>query len=236
MKFNLNNVLWLQNLHGYIPSSGLEMVSGYMNRMYPSNRMYNQYGNAVRSYSHFGSNVYGSRTGSINNKLKATSNGYGSFYYGKRNMDGLNELNRGPRAKSSDNKSGGLGQVALLPKGQSFPTKNDKDEVPLLPSKEQYNGNDFSETYADAKFYVIKSYSEDDIHKSIKYSVWASTPNGNKKLDTAYQQAKEKPGGCPIFLLFSVSVMCSIKLHNCLSFFYFTKSPCFLALCTSGQY
>ena len=34
-----------------------------------------------------------------------------------------------------------------------------------------------------ARFYVIKSYSEDDIHKSIKYSVWASTENGNRNLE-----------------------------------------------------
>lgn len=55
------------------------------------------------------------------------------------------------------------------------------------------------------KFFVIKSYSEDDIHKSIKYNVWASTQNGNKKLDAAYQEAQQKSGGCPIFLLFSVN-------------------------------
>ena len=38
----------------------------------------------------------------------------------------------------------------------------------------------FVETYSDAKFFVIKSYSEDDVHKSFKCNVWASTPNGNK--------------------------------------------------------
>ncbi|WMV08838.1 hypothetical protein MTR67_002223 [Solanum verrucosum] len=40
-----------------------------------------------------------------------------------------------------------------------------------------------------------ESYSEDDVHKSIKYNVWASTPNGNKKLDVAYQKAQQKSGG-----------------------------------------
>jgi ribosomal protein S21 len=39
----------------------------------------------------------------------------------------------------------------------------------------------------------------------MKYNVWTSTPNGNKKLDAAYQEAKEKPVDCPIFLLFSVN-------------------------------
>ncbi|KAE8733423.1 Detected protein of confused Function [Hibiscus syriacus] len=70
---------------------------------------------------------------------------------------------------------------------------------------EQYNKEDFPEHYSDAKFFVIKSYSEDDVHKSIKYNVWASTTTGNKKLDAAFHEAKEKPNSCPVFLLFSVN-------------------------------
>ncbi|KAM0898226.1 hypothetical protein ACQ4PT_022065 [Festuca glaucescens] len=50
---------------------------------------------------------------------------------------------------------------------------------------------------------------EDDIHKGIKYNVWASTPNGNNKLDAAFHDAqaltKEKGTKCPVFLLFSVN-------------------------------
>eukprot|EP00270_Netrium_digitus_P015999 TRINITY_DN5668_c0_g1_i5.p1 TRINITY_DN5668_c0_g1~~TRINITY_DN5668_c0_g1_i5.p1 ORF type:complete len:314 (-),score=104.15 TRINITY_DN5668_c0_g1_i5:185-1126(-) len=62
-----------------------------------------------------------------------------------------------------------------------------------------------------AKFFVIKSYSEDDVHKSIKYNVWASTPNGNRRLDAAYHDAQAKGAssasgaGCPMFLFFSVN-------------------------------
>lgn len=75
---------------------------------------------------------------------------------------------------------------------------------------DQYNKEDFSLDYENAKFFVIKSYSEDDVHKSIKYNVWSSTPHGNKKLESAYEDAQkiaaEKSGVCPIFLFFSVSV------------------------------
>jgi hypothetical protein len=75
--------------------------------------------------------------------------------------------------------------------------------------KEQYNLPDFEIEYSNAKFFVIKSYNEDDIHKSIKYDVWASTPNGNKKLDAAFHNAEEVSSEtgtkCPIFLFFSVS-------------------------------
>ncbi|XP_020219432.1 YTH domain-containing protein ECT4 isoform X1 [Cajanus cajan] len=194
------------NLNGSRHPSGFELVSGFMNGMYPSNRMYNQYGSTFRANSRFGSAAYGSRIGSANNRLNATGDGYG-FNHFKRNMDGFSELNKGPRAaKSYDNKNiKSLGPVTLLLKGQNLPVKSDTEEVPIIPNKEHYNGKDFSESYSDAKFFVIKSYSEDDIHKSIKYNVWASTPNGNKKLDAAYQETKEKSGGCPLFLLFSVN-------------------------------
>ncbi|XP_057437702.1 YTH domain-containing protein ECT4-like isoform X3 [Lotus japonicus] len=191
------------NLNGSGHPSGMDLVSGFMNRMYPSNGIYSHYGNTYRTGSRFGSAAYGYRTGSLDYKSKATGNGCVHDF--KRN--GFSELNKGPRAgKSSDSRSvQSLGPVTLLLKGQNLPVKSDNKEVPVVPNKEQYNGEDFSDNYSDAKFFVIKSYSEDDIHKSIKYSVWASTPNGNKKLDAAYQEAKEKPGGCPIFLLFSVN-------------------------------
>ncbi|KAG1338837.1 YTH domain-containing protein ECT4 [Cocos nucifera] len=74
---------------------------------------------------------------------------------------------------------------------------------------DQYNGDDFPVDYSIAKFFVIKSYSEDDVHKSIKYNVWSSTPNGNKRLDGAYEDAQRisvgKPRKCPVFLFFSVN-------------------------------
>ena len=54
-------------------------------------------------------------------------------------------------------------------------------------NREKYNLRDIFVEYDDAKCFVIKSYSQDDVHHSIKYSVWASTPNGNKMLYGAYQ-------------------------------------------------
>ncbi|XP_010429810.1 PREDICTED: YTH domain-containing family protein 2 isoform X2 [Camelina sativa] len=75
--------------------------------------------------------------------------------------------------------------------------------------RDQYNLPSFQTKYEEAIFFVIKSYSEDDIHKSIKYNVWSSTLNGNKKLDSAYQESQkkiaEKSVKCPVFLFFSVN-------------------------------
>jgi YTH domain-containing family protein len=82
---------------------------------------------------------------------------------------------------------------------------------PVAISKNACNLSDFVTKYEQALFFVIKSYSEDDIHKSVKYNVWASTPNGNKRLDNAYRVAQEriaeKGTKCPVFLFFSVSYM-----------------------------
>ncbi|KAK7364650.1 hypothetical protein VNO80_13390 [Phaseolus coccineus] len=191
--------------YGSIHSSGPEPFYGFMNGMYPSNAMYNQYGNTYRANSHIGPTTYGFRIGSLDNKLKATNGRVNDHF--KKNMDGFGELNKGPRSgNGSDDKSmKGPEAVTLLPEGENLLIKSDNKESLLIPNKKQYDGEDFSENYSDAKFFVIKSYSEDDIHKSIKYNVWASTLNGNKKLDAAYHEAKEKPGDCPVFLLFSVN-------------------------------
>lgn len=201
-----------QNWHNARPTSGLGFASGLMNQMYPHNEMYGQYGNTFRAGSGFGSFGFDSRSSgsglAIDNKCKRRGYGNIALGYGNENLDSSNELSKGPRAKSFDSRNlNGHGHITLAVKGQKLPLieKNKEDNLPLIPSKDEYNREDFPEDYSEAKFFVVKSYSEDDVHKSIKYGVWASTCNGNKKLDTAYQEAKEKPGGCPVFLLFSVS-------------------------------
>ena len=78
----------------------------------------------------------------------------------------------------------------------------------LLVQRDDYNLKDFQTEYDNAKFYVIKSFSEDDIHKSIKYNVWSSTPSGNRKLDSAFcdtqDDTSEEEIVYPIFLFYSV--------------------------------
>ncbi|KAL4304546.1 hypothetical protein GQ457_10G026690 [Hibiscus cannabinus] len=110
-------------------------------------------------------------------------------------LDTLSERNRGPRA--------------FKPKTQittkSYIADSSKNGITNAITNGLYNRQNFATDYEGAKFFVIKSYSEDNVHKSIKYSVWASTPIGNKKLDTAYHEAKAKPGTWPVFLLFSVN-------------------------------
>ncbi|KAL3889470.1 hypothetical protein ACJMK2_001813 [Sinanodonta woodiana] len=71
-----------------------------------------------------------------------------------------------------------------------------------LQSVNQYNPKDFNLNPKGARFFIIKSYSEDDIHRSIKYSIWCSTEHGNKRLDAAY---REREGKGPVYLLYSVN-------------------------------
>ncbi|KAJ6713525.1 YTH YT521-B HOMOLOGY DOMAIN-CONTAINING [Salix purpurea] len=191
-------------------ASTMGSTHGYMNRMY-SNKFYSQYGNGYKSSMGFGSGGYNSGINGqgwlpIDSKYKPKGRGNGYFGYRNENVDGLNELNRGPRAKGYFKNQKGFVPPTVAVSGQSNDTNaEEKDKTTEVPDREQYNKADFPVDYADAKFFIIKSYSEDDVHKCIKYHVWASTPNGNKKLDAAYQEAEQKSGGCPVFLLFSVN-------------------------------
>lgn len=72
----------------------------------------------------------------------------------------------------------------------------------VMRLKELVNPIEFETNPKFARFFIIKSYSEDDVHKSIKYGVWASTDTGNRRLDAAY---RETAGKGAIYLFFSVN-------------------------------
>ena len=55
-----------------------------------------------------------------------------------------------------------------------------------------------------SRFFVIKSYSKEDIVKSIKYNIWCSTQNGNSKLDKAFTEIQSDKTSS-IYLFFSVN-------------------------------
>lgn len=40
------------------------------------------------------------------------------------------------------------------------------------------------------RFFVIKSYTEEDVHKAIKYNVWTSTSKGNNNLNQAFHSCE----------------------------------------------
>ena len=65
------------------------------------------------------------------------------------------------------------------------------------------NSSDITTEYKNARFFVIRSFSEEDVHKSMKYQVWSSTPEGNKRLNEAYLKCVADK--IPLFLLFGVN-------------------------------
>ena len=54
---------------------------------------------------------------------------------------------------------------------------------------------------SNCKFFVIKSFSEEDVHKSIKYNVWSSSKDGNLTLSNAFRITEENKGN--VYLFFS---------------------------------
>lgn len=76
------------------------------------------------------------------------------------------------------------------------------ETLEMLKSQNDYNPKRLTIDGRNAKFFVIKSYSEDDIHRSIKYNIWCSTEHGNKRLDAAF---RDQNGKGPVILLFSVN-------------------------------
>jgi hypothetical protein len=79
---------------------------------------------------------------------------------------------------------------------------NSPVDIPTLVATKGYNPQHFDIRPQYARYFVIKSYTEDDVHKSLKYEIWSSTDPGNKRLDKAF---KECGGRGPIYLFFSVN-------------------------------
>lgn len=181
------------------PLSGIATAPTF-NRVYSPNKIYRHSNNSGRLSPSYGTN---GRTWVAVDKSKPRGRRNDSFCDCIGTIDVFSEQNRGPRTRFR-NQPTSLGD-ALQVEEQILISNGNNEAYNVTVDREQYNSPEFVTKYKDAKFFIIKSYSEDNIHKSIKYGVWASTPNGNKKLDAAYREAQEKPGLCPIFLFFSVN-------------------------------
>ena len=99
----------------------------------------------------------------------------------------------------SSQQSNSTGRVAEKEREEVAETPID---VNSLIQKKGYNPTMFDLRPQNARFFVIKSYTEEDVHKSLKYEIWASTDLGNKRLDKAFRESADKG---PIYLFFSVN-------------------------------
>ncbi|XP_072175460.1 YTH domain-containing family protein 1-like isoform X2 [Diadema setosum] len=111
-----------------------------------------------------------------------------------------NGQNRGYAQRSSNQSS----TASLAPISSVSSQKGDVDHPVLekLRSINDYNPTDFTLDIKNSRIFIIKSYSEDDIHRSIKYGIWCSTEHGNKRLDSAFRERQNKG---PVYLIYSVN-------------------------------
>ncbi|XP_037101647.1 YTH domain-containing family protein 1-like [Syngnathus acus] len=103
---------------------------------------------------------------------------------------------------SSGSSSGGVGNGCGGGCGGPEPGSESHPVLEKLRAAHSYNPKDFEWNLKNGRVFIIKSYSEDDIHRSIKYSIWCSTEHGNKRLDLAFRTMNSKG---PVYLLFSVN-------------------------------
>lgn len=173
---------------------GLGLVPSSSNIFYPDGGLYESTNFGGASVSPLGAN---DRNRLILEKGKIRERDRSSGVFSTDSSNFSSDRNRGPRASKPKGQS---------TSGQGVSSSSRKSDASnSVVHFDSYNQPDFVTDYENAKFFIIKSYSEDNVHRSIKYSVWASTALGNRKLDAAYQKAKEIETNCPIFLCFSVN-------------------------------
>ncbi|KAB0404622.1 hypothetical protein E2I00_017069, partial [Balaenoptera physalus] len=97
---------------------------------------------------------------------------------------------------SGDSNSPGSAQPSAALSPESHPV------LEKLKAAHSYNPREFDWNLKSGRVFIIKSYSEDDVHRSIKYSLWCSTEHGNRRLDSAFRALGSKG---PVYLLFSVN-------------------------------
>ncbi|XP_044118627.1 YTH domain-containing family protein 1 [Neovison vison] len=102
----------------------------------------------------------------------------------------------GQSGGAGDGGAAGAAQPSAAPGAESHPV------LEQLKAAHSYNPKEFDWNLKSGRVFVIKSYSEDDVHRSIKYSIWCSTEHGNRRLDGAFRAAGSR---APVYLLFSVN-------------------------------
>ena len=120
---------------------------------------------------------------------------------GRGPQSGANAVPTGGSGGSHHSSVNGSNLKKSGPKGEGSPKK--LDVVSKLKSENSYNPSELTVNLNNARFFVIKSYAEDDVHRSIKYNVWCSTEHGNRRLDSAFKEQRAKGGS--VYLFFSVN-------------------------------
>ena len=125
----------------------------------------------------------------------------------------FNNKNRGVRGRGRGNNRRGNNQSNPMFQRGNYQYYNPYMQQQILYRTEMYIYSNYKnlidintknskiEINNNCQFFVIKSFTEEDVHKSIKYNVWSSSKNGNITLSNAYNLSKSKNGF--VFLFFS---------------------------------
>jgi len=91
-----------------------------------------------------------------------------------------------------------------FPRASTYSTQQAITEA--FPHLENVNDSSFDveSISPNAQFYILRSGNDDNIHKAIKYHIWATTANGKSVLKQAWQDFEEKGLTPEIYLVFSV--------------------------------
>lgn len=83
------------------------------------------------------------------------------------------------------------------------PTSPESLEIAIYPAKTRHHipVEGLFHVPAGSRFFVVKSFSAQDVEASLKYNIWTSTNLGNKRLNKAYEEKKD----ASVFLFFSVN-------------------------------
>ncbi|KAI6648877.1 YTH domain-containing family protein [Oopsacas minuta] len=141
------------------------------------------YRHSINSGNHWSSPTNSHRERQTNNRREKRSGSADSSYSGAHSDNNQMYSSRYTRrSRESSNQSNSSDLLARLKRHFNPKTL---DGFPLK----------------DARFFVIKSYSEQDIRQSIRHEIWTSTESGNKRLDNAFREQRDRP----IYLFFSVN-------------------------------
>lgn len=126
---------------------------------------------------------------------------------GKQQAPSGGRWNRQNQSNGNQNNNG-VDNTIAVPNDSHLDINRLKDNSQLLKklmNKFNFNPRELNIDTKNARFFIIKSYSEDDIFRSIKYSSWTSTEHGNRRLNDAFTEQEKSGLKTPIYLLFSVN-------------------------------
>ena len=118
---------------------------------------------------------------------------YNQYYYNQN----MNYNNRYPSQYNTQQYYNPIMQQQMLYRTEMYICSRYRNLIDINTK----NANLYEKIDGNSKFFIIKSFSEEDVHKSIKYGVWSSSKNGNLTLSNAFQITKEKNGN--VFLFYS---------------------------------